>query len=357
VARHTTGFDAVAALARPWSPERTAEVTRIPAATLREVVRAYREADGAALYGSTGMNMGTNGSLAFWLQEVINAVSGNLDRRGGTLVGRGIVDFARFGKRTGVMMKRHQSRLGGFTSVNDAFPGGMLADEILTPGPRQVRALFVTGGNPLITMPNAARLRDAFRDLELLVCVDVFLNETASLADYVLPATAPLQRPDLPFVFPLLLGMQSRPYLQATTAVVPPDGEQRDESTIYLDLARACGTGLFGSTAARRAVELLARLHHRLHPDRGPGVPVAQRRRIFDTFQRGDRDTVDPGGAPVCPHQGPGVMQDIRPVDLVVEEVKPEGRLLLGLAVQRPLECAHRLWRFQPHGNPPGASP
>jgi formate dehydrogenase len=273
VARHTTGFDAVGELVRPWSPERTAEVTRIPAATLRGIVRAYREADGAALYGSTGMNMGTNGSLAFWLQEVINAVSGNLDRRGGTLVGRGIVDFARFGKRTGVMMKRHRSRLGGFTSVNDAFPGGMLADEILTPGPRQVRALFVTGGNPLITMPNAARLRDAFRHLELLVCVDVFLNETASLAHYVLPATAPLQRPDLPFVFPLLLGMQSRPYLQATQAVVPPDGEQRDEATIYLDLARACGTGLFGSTAARRAVELLARLHQRLHPERGAGVP------------------------------------------------------------------------------------
>jgi formate dehydrogenase len=204
---------------------------------------------------------------------VINAVSGNLDRRGGTLVGRGIVDFARFGKRSGVMMKRHPSRLGGFTSVNDGFPGGMLADEILTPGPRQVRALFVTGGNPLITMPNAARLRDAFRALDLLVCVDVFLNETASLAHYVLPATAPLQRPDLPFLFPLLMGMQSRPYLQATEAVVPPDGEQRDEATIYRDLARACDAPIFGSRVAQRAVEVLSSLHRRLHPERGGGVP------------------------------------------------------------------------------------
>ncbi|MFM7735216.1 MAG: molybdopterin-dependent oxidoreductase [Alphaproteobacteria bacterium] len=273
VGRHANGFEAVAALARPWTPERTEPVTRVPAATLREIVRCYREADGAALYSSTGVNMGRHGSLAFWLQEVINAVSGNLDRRGGTLVGNGIFDFARFGKKYGVMTKRHASRLGGFTSVNDAFPGGMLADEILTPGPRQVRALFVTGGNPLITMPNAGRLREALSDLELLVCVDVWLNETASLAHWVLPATTPLQRPDLPFVFPLFLGMQARPYLQATDAVVPPEGAQLDEATIYLRLARACGVGLFGSKAALRAVELLSRLHARLHPERGDGVP------------------------------------------------------------------------------------
>lgn len=273
VARHANGFAEVAELARPWTPERTEALTRVPAATLREIVRSYREADGAALYSSTGVNMGRHGSLAFWLQEVINAVSGNLDRRGGTLVGNGIFDFARFGKKYGVMTKRHSSRLGGFTSVNDAFPGGMLADEILTPGPRQVRALFVTGGNPLITMPNAGRLRDALADLELLVCVDVWLNETASLAHWVLPATTPLQRPDLPFVFPLFLGMQARPYLQATDAIVPPEGEQLDEATIYLRLARACGVGLFGSKAAQRAVELLGRLQARLRPGRGDGVP------------------------------------------------------------------------------------
>jgi anaerobic selenocysteine-containing dehydrogenase len=64
-----------------------------PAATLRTMVDAYRTARGAALYSSTGVNMGGNGALAFWIQEVINAVSGNLDRRGGTLVGRGIMDF------------------------------------------------------------------------------------------------------------------------------------------------------------------------------------------------------------------------------------------------------------------------
>ncbi len=154
-ALHMKGVEEVEKLVSAWPPERTEAVTRIPAAKLRELVAPYREADGAAFYCSTGVNMGGHGSLAFWLQECVNALSGNLDRRGGTLVGRGVIDFAKFGVKNGLLVRDDRSRIGAFGSVNDAFPGGVLADEILTPGVRQVRSLFVTGGNPLITMPNA----------------------------------------------------------------------------------------------------------------------------------------------------------------------------------------------------------
>jgi anaerobic selenocysteine-containing dehydrogenase len=94
LARFTRGIDEVRELCAPWTPERTAEVTRVAPEKLREMVRVFRGAKGAALYSSTGVNMGSNGSLAFWLQEVANCVSGNLDRVGGTLVGRGVIDFA-----------------------------------------------------------------------------------------------------------------------------------------------------------------------------------------------------------------------------------------------------------------------
>jgi formate dehydrogenase len=136
-----------------------------------------------------------------------------------------------------------------------------------------VRALFVTGGNPLLTMANSARLREALRRLELLVVTDIFLNETASQAHYVLPATTPLERPDLPFVFPLMLGLQVRPYLQATRPVLEPDGEQRDEATIYLDLARASGVSLFGSKLTQTLLELGKKLWQLRHPGRQPSVP------------------------------------------------------------------------------------
>ncbi|MDP6977948.1 MAG: molybdopterin-dependent oxidoreductase [Myxococcota bacterium] len=275
VAQHMKGFEAVEALVREWTPERTERVTRIPAETLREMVDAYLAANGAALYSSTGVNMGTRGSLCFWLQEVINAVTGNLDRPGGTLMGEGIVDFARFGVRSGMFMDDKTSRIGGFRAVNDAFPGGVMADEILTPGDRQLRALFVTGGNPLITMANSGRLAKAFGELELLVTLDIYRNETGSLAHYILPCTTPFERPDILFAFPLLMGMQSRPYLQATEAVHAPRGEQRDEPSIYVELAKACGSPIFGSSIVQKLFEGTRRFDTRKRSGKGglPGIP------------------------------------------------------------------------------------
>jgi anaerobic selenocysteine-containing dehydrogenase len=273
VDQYMTGFDELTRVAEAWPPERTAEVTQIPVDILRAMVRAYAEADGAALYCSTGVNMGTNGSLAYWLQECINAISGNLDREGGLLVGEGVIDFAAFGKKTGILLQQNESRIGGFKSVNDALPGGILADEILTPGDRQIKALFVTGGNPLITMANSERLRDAFKKLELLVVLDIQPSETASVATHVLPCTSPFQRPDLPFIFPLMLGLQSKPYLQATRAIVPPRGEQRDEATIYVDIAKASGVNLWGSAIAQRAMELARGLSSIGRGDKQPSIP------------------------------------------------------------------------------------
>ena len=121
--------------------------------------------------------------------------------------------------------------------------------------------LFVTGGNPLLTMARSDRLRDAFQSLELLVVVlDIFPSETASIADVVLPCTSPLERPDLPFVFPLLLGLQSRA-LQATRGRSSRLRARRggDEASIYLELARACGVSLFGASPVQLAFEAAKR--------------------------------------------------------------------------------------------------
>ncbi len=273
VREYMSGFEELQAAVEPWTPERAAEVTRIPADVLRRMVKTYSEANGACLASGTGIGQGTHGTLCAWLQEAINAVSGNLDRKGGSLVGEGVFDFAKFGVKTGMFVKKNHSRIGGFESVNDAMPGGLLADEILTPGERQVRALFVTGGNPLLTMANAGRLRKAFASLELLVTLDIYRNETGALAHYVLPATSPMQRPDLPFAFPLFLGMQTRPYIAATEAVVPPTGEQRDEASVYVDLCRASGIPMFGSRIAQKGLEMAMALYSRRTPDQLPSLP------------------------------------------------------------------------------------
>ena len=250
--KHLTGIDEVLAFAAQWPATRTEELTGVSPEDIAEMAATFIAADGASVYSSTGVNMGGYGTESFWIQEVINAVTGNLDRKGGTLVGQGVIDFPKFGAKNGVLMRPDRSRIGDFASVNDTFPGGILADEILEPGDRQIRALFVTGGNPLLTMANSNRLREAFQKLELLVTLDIFPNETGSLAHYMLPCTSPLERPDLPFIFPLMLGLQVKPYLQATRTIVEPEHEQRDEASIYLDLCKAAGINLFGSAVAQR---------------------------------------------------------------------------------------------------------
>lgn len=259
-AAYMCGIDEVEAMVRPWTPERCAEATQIAPETLRRMVKAYVEADGAAMYCSTGVNMGSDGGLAFWLQECINALSGNLDRLGGTLVAKGIFDAPRVARMLGLIPKQAIANHTGAPRFWESFPGTILADEILSEHPQHLRALFVTGGNPLLSLPNSLRIREALAQLDLLVCVDVFPNETTTLATHVLPAASGLQRPDISFVVGALLGAQTVPHLQATRAVLPLEDEQRDEATIYHDLCRACGTGLFGSKLLTALLEIARRV-------------------------------------------------------------------------------------------------
>ncbi len=249
---HMKGLESLRKVAEAWPPARSAEVTGVSSQTLGSMVDAYLGADGAALFLSTGVNQGSHGTLAFWIQEAINAITGNLDRLGGTLVGHGFVkDFPKLARRGGHTMRKDLSRIGQLPSVADTFPAGLMADEILTPGDGQIRALICVSGNPLLTVPNSnGRLEEALKALELLVVIDIFRNETANHAHYILPGSSAFQRPDLPFVFQSLMGAQPVPYVQFTDALLPLEDAQRDETMILLDLGRACRSRLFGSRVA-----------------------------------------------------------------------------------------------------------
>lgn len=246
---HMNGFDDIARLARPWTPERVEPVTRIPAETLRNLVTGYCNADGAAIFCSTGVNQTRFGLLTFWLQEVINAVSGNLDRRGGTLVG--VPTFSVD------MMNGEQkySRIDNVPYISGNIPGAILADEILTPGKGQVRAMINVSGNPLLSMPNSDRLAEAFDALELFVCFDIVRNETAEYADYVLPGLHTLERADIPFYFFSMMGLMPKRYTQYTDAVIAPPGEARDEGLVLFKICAAAGRPIYGS---RRLQALLS---------------------------------------------------------------------------------------------------
>lgn len=248
IVEYMNGFEQLAAIAQAWTPERSAVVTGVDAANLRELVAAYISASkgkGAALYCSTGVNQGSNGTITFWLLEVINAISGNLDRRGGTLMGKGLIDIAKFTANDN--KPQNYSRIGNVPLVMDTVPAGILADDILTPGEGQLKALVVVGGNPLLTCSNSQRLGTAFEQLDLMISIDLVKNETANYADYILPATHFLERADVPFTFFTLMGLMPVPYFQYTDKMVNAPGECQTETWILANIARAAGAPMFGS--------------------------------------------------------------------------------------------------------------
>jgi anaerobic selenocysteine-containing dehydrogenase len=130
---------------------------------------------------------------------------------------------------------RRRSRVGGFPTVMGSEPAGVMAKEITTPGPGQVRALFVSAGNPVLTVPDGPELDGALETLELMVGIDLYVNETTAHCDYVLPAATMYERDDFPLPFQIL---QPTPFRQATEAVVAPAGQARAEWEIMDDLAR-----------------------------------------------------------------------------------------------------------------------
>ena len=260
VDRYMVGLRELEAAVEPWTPERQAAVTGISAETLRELVRAHREAGAAALYLSTGVNQGRSGALCFWLQEAINAVSGNLDRRGGSLMGSsGLVDFAAEGKKTGAMQRRVW-RQDGLPSIAGCYPTAMFADDVLSgPEPRP-RALFVEAANPLLVAPDPrGHLREALEALELIVSIDLFRNETGNLAHYILPATTFLERADVPYALQSMAGNMPVPYITYTDPVLEPPPGVRPEWWIWIRLADAAGATLFGNRLVHRALQWNAR--------------------------------------------------------------------------------------------------
>src|SRR3954471_3164381 len=223
----------------PFSPEKTAERTGIPAERCRTLARDLAAAPSAAVYGRTGSCLGRFGTLVAFLLDSLAAVTGNLDRAGGNLFAKPAVDIERVAAPFGLASYgRRRSRVGGLPDVLGQMPAGVMADEIETPGRGQLRALVVSAGNPLMSVPDPDRLRAAFGKLDLLVSIDLFVNETGRHADFVLPATTWLERDDVPLVF---LPFFVRRFVQWTDAVVDPAGEAREEWQIVESLAASLG--------------------------------------------------------------------------------------------------------------------
>jgi anaerobic selenocysteine-containing dehydrogenase len=282
----TAGAQELRAAAARHPPRDTARRTGVEEAALRALARDLAAAPSAAVYGRTGSCLGRFGTLTAFLIDAVNAVTGNLDVPGGAVFGRPAIALDEVGARTGLATYgRTRSRVGDFPDVIGNLPASLLPREITTAGERQIRALFVSAGNPVLSVPDGNALEAALGELDLCVSLDLYVNETNRHADYVLPAATWLERDDLPIAF---LGFYTTPFVQWTDAVVPPRGEAREEWAIVRDLAHAVGVEPYSVPALRR----LARLGLALTPRRLASL-------LLRTGPGGDRLGLRPRGLSV----------------------------------------------------------
>lgn len=264
IAAQSTGVELIRSAAAAHSPESTASITGVEPDVVRALARDLAAAPSATVYGRTGACLGRNATLVSFLIDVVTLVTGNLDRAGGTLFSHGIIPAEEIAERAGLITyDSGRSRLGGFPDVLGTYPAALMADEITTPGKGRLRALIVTAGNPVLSCPDGEKLEAALEDLDLLVSVDLYVNDTNKHADYVLPATTWLEREDYPIG---IASASPTPFLQSTEAVVPAYGEARPEWQVIDEIARRAGIGMFHLGALRRLAGLTTRLPVRPTP-------------------------------------------------------------------------------------------
>jgi len=186
--------DAVAA----FTPAAVQEVTGVSAETTTRMARELCAAPTAAVYGRIGVNTVEFGTTNAWLIDAINVLTGNIDSRGGamfTTPGTGSsTTRGAAGKGKGFAMGRGHSRVSNKPEVLGEYPVAVLAEEITTPGENQVRALITVAGNPVLSTPHSNQIDAALAELEFMVSIDIYLNETTRHADVILPPPSALEK-------------------------------------------------------------------------------------------------------------------------------------------------------------------
>ncbi|WP_431045179.1 molybdopterin oxidoreductase family protein [Streptomyces sp. P1-3] len=203
LAGHVTGVEEVRGLAADFTPEAVAEACDVPAGEIRTLARELAAAERAAVYGRLGSCTVEFGTLTSWLVDVLNILTGNLDRPGGLMFPLAATARAERppGPGKGFALGRWHSRVGGHPEAKSELPAVALAEEIETPGDGQVRAVVVAGANPVLSAPDGDRLDRALAGLDFMVSVDPYLNETSRHAHVVLPPPPPSQSPHFDYAF------------------------------------------------------------------------------------------------------------------------------------------------------------
>ena len=233
---HCDGIDTVRAVVAPFSPERAAGPTGIAEAEIRRLADELVRAKRGVVYGRIGTCTQAFGALCQWAINLLNLVTDNFDREGGAMFTTPAVDAIALGGTFGAGRGSHgrwKSRVRGLPEFGGELPVSTLAEEILTSGAGQIRAMVTVAGNPALSTPNGGQLDRALASLEFMVSVDFFLNETTRHAHLILPPTSPLEHGHYDLAFHLL---QVRNTAKWSDPLFEPPPGAKSDGEILLEL-------------------------------------------------------------------------------------------------------------------------
>ena len=231
------GLETLTRAVEPFAPRRVSAATGIDADTIVALADDVYNAATSVVYGRVGLCTQPFGGLGAWLVNALNIVCGRLDTPGGAMFPSPAVDLAGLSRHIGLRGTYGQrfSRVHGWPEFSGEFPTPGLADEILTPGAGQIRALITSAGNPVLSSPGGHRLDKALGQLDFMASIDIYINETTRHADVILPPTFGLEHDHYDVVFHAIAVRNSAKY---SPAAWPRSAEQRHDWEIYTALAR-----------------------------------------------------------------------------------------------------------------------
>ncbi len=240
LADHVKGLDLISAKAAQFTPEKTAKITGISAENTRRIAREFATANSATCYGRMGISVQEFGGQCNWLIYLINTLSGNLDRSGGAMFTSPAMDNIAHGKKGKI--NRWKSRVSGMPERFSELPVAVMIEEMTTSGDGQIKAFVTSAGNPVLSTPNGRALDKALENLEFMVSIDIYINETTRHADIILPPTTGLETSHFDAAFHALAIRNTAKFSEPLFAKAD---NQRHDHEIFIELTRRMTDGEF----------------------------------------------------------------------------------------------------------------
>ncbi|MBL7815058.1 MAG: molybdopterin-dependent oxidoreductase [Saprospiraceae bacterium] len=291
---HTEGVEFLAQAVTEFTPESVENQVGMSAQTIRALAMSFVNAKSAVAYGRMGLSVQKFGGLCQWLINCLNIVTGNLDRVGGAMFTSPALDILAQAKFRTVHGRWH-SRVRGLPETLGELPTSVLAEEILTEGEGQIKAMITNAGNPILSSPNGQQLDKAFESLEFMVAIDIYLNETTRHANIILPPATGLETAHYDTTFHILA-------IKNTAKYSPPVFQKQENQ--------------------RYDWEILQNLTHRLSNTEGAYAPEPPEKKLdlglrFGAYQLSVQQLLDnPSGIDL------GDLKPVLPQRLVFEDKK-----------------------------------